>query len=261
MLNAVTAIWKFRYFLFALVRLDLRQRYKRSFLGLGWAIIHPAATAAAYVVVFGGVLAQSTPSYIVTLLIGLAVWGFIRESAVSGCLAIVSHESYIRQCPLPFGLYSLRFVLGYAIQAIFALGVAVAAVVWVDGRGDKLLILWAVVPSLLLIFVAGWSVATIVSFAQVYFHDTKHLLEIGAQILFFLTPIVYPPSLLVGKGLGWMARFNPVNVYLELVRYPLLTGELPQAKLYVIGVVFTAALFGLAVATCSCCQKKTVFHL
>ena len=75
MLNAVTAIWKFRYFLFALVRLDLRQRYKRSFLGLGWAIIHPAATAAAYVVVFGGVLAQSTPSYIVTLLIGLAVWG------------------------------------------------------------------------------------------------------------------------------------------------------------------------------------------
>ena len=161
MLNAVTAIWKFRYFLFALVRLDLRQRYKRSFLGLGWAIIHPAATAAAYVVVFGGVLAQSTPSYIVTLLIGLAVWGFIRESAVSGCLAIVSHESYVRQSPLPFGLYSLRFVLGYAIQAAFALGVAAAAVVWVDGHADKLLILWAVVPSLLLIFVAGWSVATL----------------------------------------------------------------------------------------------------
>ena len=261
MLNAVAAMWKFRYFLLSLVRLDLRLRYKRSFVGLGWAIIQPAATAAAYVIVFGGVLGQSSPTYTASLLVGLAVWGFFRESAVSGCLSIVSHESYIRQCPLPFGLYSLRFVLGYAIQAIFALGVAVAAVICVDGHANKLLLLWAILPSLVLIFIAGWAVATTFSFAQVYFHDTKHLLEIGAQILFFLTPIVYPPSLLVGKGLGWVARFNPVNVYLELVRYPLINGELPQAKLYVYGIACTAALFTMAVAISSYGQKKAEFHL
>ena len=57
-------------------------------------------------------------------------------------------------------------------------------------------------------------------------------------MLFFLTPIVYPPSLLVGRGLGWMARFNPLNVYVELVRYPLTTGELPDAKLYLYGAAF-----------------------
>ena len=261
MLNQVTGIWTFRSFLLALVRLDFRLRYKRSALGTGWALLTPVAMAATYVLVFSGVLGMSPAEYATSLLIALAVWGFVRECAVSGCLALVSHENYIRQTPLPFGLYSLRFVIGYAIQGLFAFGVALAAVVLRDGSAEKLLVLWAVVPALLMIFVAGWAVATVFAFAQVHFHDTKHLLEIFAQILFFLTPIVYPPSLLVGKGLGWLARFNPLNTYLELVRYPLTTGDLPAAKLYLYGAVCTVALYGFALATTWRCQRKVVFQL
>lgn len=261
MFNQVTGIWKFRSFLLALVRLDFRLKYKRSVIGTGWALIIPLAMTATYVLVFSGVLGLSPATYATTLLLGLAVWGFFRECVVSGCLALISHETYIRQCPLPFGLYALRFVIGYAIQSLLALAVAVAAVVVVDGHANKLVMLWAVVPALLMIFVAGWAVATIFAFAQVHFHDTKHLLEIFAQILFFLTPIVYPPSLLVNKGLGWMARLNPLNVYLELVRYPLTAGELPAAKLYLYGALCTAALYALAVATTWRLQKKVVFQL
>src|SRR5262249_7926258 len=149
-----------------------------SWLGIGWAVVHPIALAGAYIVVFSGVVGLSTLDYTKTLLLGLAVWGFFRDCAVNGCLALYSHETYIPQYDLPIGLYSLRFVLGYAIQGMFALGAALAFVVGIDGCADKLLLLWAVLPSLVLIFVAGWAFATMVSFAQVYFHDTKHLLEI-----------------------------------------------------------------------------------
>lgn len=261
MLSQVTAIWTYRRFLLSLVWLDLRMRYKRSVIGLGWTVIHPIAHAASFMLVFSGALGLSPESYITTLLLGLAVWGFIRESAVGGCLALVSHESYIRQSPLPYGLYSLRFVLGYAIQGLFALGVAIAAVARNDEQGDKLAMLWAVVPALFLIFLAGWAVATTFSFAQIYFHDTKHLLEVGANILFYLTPIIYPPSLLVGRGLGWLARVNPVNLYLELVRYPLTTGELPPAKLYAYAAAFTAALVSVALVALGRGQRKAVYQL
>lgn len=254
-------MWSFRHFLMALVRLDLRQKYSRSALGLGWSVVQPAAFSAVFVLVFSQVLNTSPASYMVTLLIGLAVWNFFRECAVSGCLAFVSHESYIRQRPLPYGLYSARNVIGYAIHALFAFAVALVAVVMVNGHAEYLLTLWAVVPILLMILVAGWAVATIFAFAQVYFHDTKHLLEVLAQMLFFLTPIVYPPSLLVNKGLGWVARFNPLNVYLELVRYPLTTGELPDAKLVAYGLAFTALLVGMALATISAFQKRLVFRM
>jgi ABC-type polysaccharide/polyol phosphate export permease len=261
MLNQVTAIWTYRRFLLSLVWLDLRMRYKRSLIGLGWSVIHPIAHAASFVLVFSGVLGLSPESYVTTLLLGLAVWGFLRDSAVSGCLALVSHESYIRQSPLPFGLYSLRFVLGYAIQGLFALAVALAAVARADPHGDKLAMIWAIVPALALIFLAGWAVATTFSFVQIYFHDTKHLLEVGANILFYLTPIIYPPSLLVGRGLGWVARLNPVNLYLELVRYPLTAGELPPAKLYLYAGGFTAVLLAVAAVALTRCQKRAIYRL
>jgi len=261
MFTQAAAIWKFRYFLLSLVWLDFRKRYNRSWLGVGWAVLHPLAMAGAYIVVFSGVVGLSTVDYTKTLLLSLAVWGYFRECAVSGCLAIIGHETYVRAYDIPIGLYSLRFVLGYAIHALFALAVALAAVVGFDMRFDKLALLWAVIPSLVLVFVAGWAFATIASFAQVYFHDTKHLLEIGSQMLFFLTPIVYPAGLLVGRGLGWMARFNPVNVYLELVRYPLTTGELPDVKLYLYGCAFTSVLALCAAVTVARCRKKFVFHM
>jgi ABC-type polysaccharide/polyol phosphate export permease len=261
MLSHAAEIWRFRHFLLALVWLDFRKRYNRSLLGLGWAVIHPVAMAAAYVVVFSGVVGLSTRDYTKSLLVGLAVWGFLRECAVSGCLALIGHETYVRQHDLPLGLYSLRYVLGYAIQGLFALAAAVALIAVLDGTVERLFLLWALVPSVLLIFLTGWAFATIASFAQVYFHDTKHLLEIGSHMLFFLTPIVYPPSLLVGRGLGWMARLNPVNVYLELVRYPLTTGQLPDTKLYLIGAGFTAALVVLAGATVWRFRTRFVYHL
>lgn len=261
MFSQAASLWKFRYFLLSLVWLDFRKRYNRSWLGVGWAVLHPLAMAGAYVVVFSGVVGLSTVEYTKTLLLGLAVWGYFRECAVSGCLAIIGHETYVRTYDLPLALYSLRFVLGYAIHALFALAVAVVAVALIDGNGDRLALFWAVVPSLALIFVAGWAFATMASFAQVYFHDTKHLLEIGTQMLFFLTPIVYPAGLLVSRGLGWMARFNPLNVYLELVRYPLTTGELPDAKLYVYGLACTFGLVVCAAATVARCRKRFIFAM
>jgi ABC-type polysaccharide/polyol phosphate export permease len=261
MVYQFTALWTFRHFLLALVRLDLRTRYKRSLLGVGWNVLQPLAMTGVFVVVFSNVLGLAPETYTTMLLLGLAVWGFFREAAVTGCQAFTAHETYIRQSPLPFGLYPLRTVLGQAIHSSLALGVAVLAVVVLDGSFQKLSVLWAVVPVLALLVACGWAVATIFAFAQVYFHDTKHLLEIGSQVLFFLTPIIYPVDNLVGKGLGWMAKVNPVNLFLELIRTPLATGELPPAKLYLYAAGCTALLVGTAVLAIAGFRKKLVYHL
>ena len=257
----VTAIWTFRHFLLALVRLDLRLRYRRSVLGVGWSLISPIVMTAVFVLIFSNLLGADPRTYTKILVLGTAVWGFFRECAVGGCQALVSHESYIRQCPLPFGLYSLRLVLGQAIHSAIALGVALVAVVVVDGNTANLAVLPAVVPALVMLLLAGWAIATIFAFAQVYFHDTQHLLEIAAQLLFFLTPIVYPPEVLVNKGLRWMVAANPVNLFLELIRTPLATGAMPELDAYFKALAGTGLLIGLAATVTSSLQKKVIFHL
>lgn len=261
MVAQLSAVWRFRHFLLSLVRLDLRTRYTRSGLGVGWAVVQPILMAGVFVVVLGGVLGQSPGRYLASLLLGMAVWAFIRDAVTTGCGAFTAHETYVRQCPLPYALYPLRLVLGAAVHAGVALLVGVAAVVVIDGSPAKLVMLPTVVPALVLLVAAGWAAATLFAFAQAYFHDTRHLLDIACQMLFFLTPIIYPAEVLVNKGLGWLARLNPVNLFLELVRGPLTTGVPPDPKLYVYAVLFTATLGLTALTAIRRFQRTLVYHL
>lgn len=261
MLRQVAAMWAYRHFVLALVRLDVRRRYTRSFVGAGWSVLHPLAMTLVFAVVFSNLLGADPRTYLLFLLLGMVVWNFFKECAVGGCLAMISHETYIRQSPLPYGLYPLRLVLSTAVHSGIALLAALGLVVVMRWSLEPLGILWAVLPALGLAVAAGWAVASIASCVQVYFHDTQHLLEVAAQIGFFLTPIMYGPELLVNKGLGGLVAANPVNLFLELVRTPVLHGTPPPAFAYLYAAGGTAVLVGLASAALAWSRKRLVFRL
>ena len=122
-------------------------------------------------------------------------------------------------------------------------------------------------PGLLLALIAAWAVATIGAFISAFFHDTSQILEVTCQLGFFLTPIMYRRTLLDSRGLGWVVDLNPANLYLSVIRDPLLMGvpsseglmQLGQA--YLAAIVFTAVLVGLAIGVVSWLHKKVIFHL
>ncbi|AWM39269.1 ABC-2 type transporter [Gemmata obscuriglobus] len=268
MFRHLSAIWTARHFLLALVKLDLRLRYRRSVLGIGWSLLHPLAMTAVFTVVFSQLFGGGDPvGYAAYALAGLAVWAFLREAATLGSKAFLLNESYIRQSPMPYTIYTLRTVLGQVTHACLALTVVVALVaVWKQDAGVLVGVLLAV-PGLLLAVVAAWAVATIGAFLTAFFHDVAHLLEVGAQIGFYLTPIMYRRSVLDDRGLGWLADINPVNMFLTLIRDPLLIGVPTGAQLaqwggaYLAALAFTTVLVALAVGIVSWLQKKVIFHL
>ena len=59
----------------------------------------------------------------------------------------------------------------------------------------------------------------------------------------------------------WMATYNPINTFLELVRVPMITGELPPLDLYVQAVGITVIMFGTAATMLGWLQKKVIFQL
>lgn len=261
MIHHLTAIWKFRHFLMAVVKLDLRLRYRRSVLGIGWSLLKPLSMTAVFATVFSGMLGGGDIArYVPHLLLGMAVWEFLRECVVTGCKSLVAGESYIRQSPLPYGIYPLRTVFGQAIHSLIALGVALVATYFYRPETNPLGLLYAI-PGLVLMFLTAWAAATIFSFLNVYFQDTSHLLEVGAQIVFFLSPIMYLPELLAAKGMQWLMDINPVALFLELIRAPIMDGTPPPAMLLASGLAFTAVMGALAAGTTVWLQKRVIFHL
>lgn len=268
MFRHLSAIWTARYFLLALVKLDLRLRYRRSMLGIGWSLLHPIAMTAVFTVVFSQLFGDGNPvGYAAFALAGLAVWSFLRDAATLGSKALLANESYIRQSPMPYTLYTLRTVLGLAIHACLALTVVVALMVVWKQNLDVFVGLALALPGLFMVLLAAWAVATIGAFLTAFFHDISHLLEVGAQIGFFLTPIMYRRSILDDRGLGWLADINPANLYLALIRDPLLNGVPTGDQLaalggqYLSGLAATAVLVALAAGVVTWLQKKVIFHL
>jgi ABC-type polysaccharide/polyol phosphate export permease len=222
----LASVWRCRYFWISLVKMDLRNRYRRSVLGVGWSLLHPLIMTAIMCTVFQRILHAPMPDYVIKVLAGLACWNFILFTTIQGCQCLFHGEVYIRQYPAPAAIYPLRVALGALIHFLLALAVVIA-VTWYFKGFDNWMVLPSLVPAVFLLFVLGWALAVLAGFANVYFKDTQHLCDVGFQIFFYATPIIYDPSDLGGGRLSHIVQWNPLVPVLKLFRDPILEGRLP----------------------------------
>jgi ABC-type polysaccharide/polyol phosphate export permease len=262
MLDHLGSIWSCRYFWLSLVRNDLRTRYRRSLLGLGWSLLRPIALTVILCAVFRRLFHRTDVwVYAPYLLAGLACWDYVVNATKQGCHCFFHGESYIRQHPAPVAIYPLRTALGETVHFLVALLVVLGLAWYVNGFGN-LPALLSLVPTLLLLFVLAWSLALLAGFANVYFQDTQHLCDVGFQILFYTTPIIYRPEDLGPGRLQWLVTHcNPLVPVLELIRQPILEGRVPSPETYAAACVTVLATAGVAMLTCARLQRQLVLHL
>lgn len=262
MLTYLGSVWRCRYFWMMLVKMDLRTRYRRSVLGLGWSLLHPIALTAVICTMFAKIMGVDWRDYGPYLLAGIAYWSYVVTATSVGCQSLYMGESYIRQHPAPLAIYPLRTTLGAMIHFLLALGVVIPTAYLIGPSGyDDPFSLLTLIPTLVLLFLLGWSMAVLAGFANVYFQDTQHLTEVGFQILFYATPIIYHRSMLENNGLDWLARYNPLAAFLDLVRLPVLHGKTPDLETF-----GTAALTVLVTGIGACItlarlQRRLIFQL
>ena len=162
-----------------------------------------------------------------------------------GCQAFFHNESYIRQHPAAAGDLSAAGGLGGGNPPGAGTAGGDHHLLVVHGLRN-LAALPALLPALALLFVLGWSLAILMGVVNVLFQDTQHLLEVLLQVLFYLTPIIYPPQLLKLRHLDRVVNLNPLTWFLDLIRQPILDGRLPSPGIYAAATVATLLAAGAA---------------
>jgi lipopolysaccharide transport system permease protein len=256
------AVWRCRYFWMSLVKIDLRTRYQRSVLGLGWSLLHPLAMTFVIVVFFRHVFASGTDPRVfpVYVLAGLACWNYIVFVTTQGCRCFHQSESYIRQYPAPIVIYPLRTALGALIHFLIALVVVIGLSWYLNGYSNWMA-LPSLIPAVFLLFLLGWAMAVLSAFANVYFRDTQHLCEVGFQILFYATPIVWVEGMFDGGRLGIVMRFHPLVPFLNLLREPILKGHSATEKAFLLATLIVLGVGGVAMIVLARLQKVVIFRL
>lgn len=248
----------------ALVRNDLRNRYRRSIIGIGWSLLHPIAMTIVLCAIFCQLFGLSVREFAPILLSGLTFWGFITAVVMEGCQCFFQGESYIRQHPAPLAIYPLRTTLGAGFHFLLGFGIALIFVWCVQGFGN-LAALPCLLPTFALLFVIGWSLAVCMGVVNVMFQDAQHLVDVLMQIMFYVTPIMYPPKMLMNKleklQLEWVINLNPFAVLLEMIREPLLEGRAPSPTVAMVGMVIGLISVSAASLALRRFEKRMIFYL
>jgi lipopolysaccharide transport system permease protein len=244
----------------ALVRIDLKNRYRRSVIGVGWSLLHPILMTIVLCTVFSQLFEMPIKTYAPFLMSGLVFWIYITAAMSQGCHCFIQGEPYIRQHPAPLAIYPLRTVLGGGIHFLMGMAVVLILAGLFIGFSNPVALV-SLVPTLLLMFIFGWSLAILMGVMNVLFQDCQHLVEVLIQVLFYVTPIMYTPEMLETRGLNWVVYLNPIAIMLELLRKPILDGEMPSALAYGQGLIAVSIAAVAAVLTLSKIEKKMIFYL
>lgn len=224
---------------------DIRLRYRRSIIGPFWLTISMGAMVGALGVVYASLFKQSIDGYLAYLALGLIVWALISNAVVDGCWVFVGAEGVIKQIALPISLHVYRLLwrslIVFAHNFCIYIIVAVAFALWPGGGG-----LLALAGLALLVANLGWLVLAL-GLVSTRFRDVPQMVASLMQLIFFLTPILWRPEQIGDRA--WIAAFNPLHHWVEVVRAPLLgqaasgVSWLVAAGSLLLGWAFAFALF------------------
>jgi lipopolysaccharide transport system permease protein len=271
MINYLKEIYGCRYFWLSLVKMDLRTRYRRSVLGIGWSLLNPIAMTIILTTVFHTMFKQPIKEYALYLITGLATWQYVLNVSLHGCQCFFLGEQYIRQHPAPLAIYPLRTALGGTVHFIMALSVVLCMAAYFNGGFPQPEAFASLLPSILLLFMLGWALAVLTGSFNVMFQDTQHLAEVGFQILFYATPIMYRLSQLVPQDADGTEKkvsvfvqlmaYNPLVAFLDLIRDPILYNRVPSLATFGTAIVSVSVLASAASVMLVRQQKRLIFYL
>lgn len=260
MTGYLRAIWSYRYFWLALVRMDLRARFQGSWLGMGWSLVRPLTMTAILCTVFHRIFHVDPWEFAPFLLAGLGCWQFLCAIIVDGAKCFVQGEVYIRQHPAPLAIYPLRVTLGAMVHLMLAIGIALGLKGYAGGF-ESLPALLSLLPSLVILFLFGWAMATLMGLANAFFRDVQPGAEVSLQILFYATPVLYPGRVLRDYRLEWISAHNPLVAFISLIRDPIVEGHVASAHACGFALATTFAMGLLASFALARLQRRLVFYL
>lgn len=228
-----------------LVLRDLKLRYKRSALGIGWSLLNPLAQVLVFTFLFRVVVPLGIPDYHLFVFTGVLAWSWFQQSVVAATGAITDNRELIRQPGFPAAVLPAVTVASNLIHFLLALPILLAFLI-ADGRLPGSMIVLPLVIGLQFLLTLG--VAYFVATFQVRFRDTQHLLNVVLLLLFYLTPVFYSPTA-VPEPVRRFYGLNPLVHIIDAYRATLLRGELPDAVVLLVLTVLAGGLLWLGYST------------
>ncbi len=217
---------------------DLKVKYQSSVLGFAWSLLNPLLMMLVLYFVFSNVFRFEDKNFALYLLIGIISWRFFANATMSSMTSIVGRPSLVTKVYVPREVLVLSSVLSSFISSILEFMVLIPLLLFFGMDLSINLAFFPIIHLINLLLVYG--ISLILAALYVYYRDLNQIWDVLLQAGFFLSPIVYPISIVPEKYLSYY-MMNPITIILGMYRESLLYSEAPSAA----EMVFTFVAGGL----------------
>ena len=253
MIADLAALYERRQLLGDFAWRELRARYKGSALGFAWNFFIPLLQLVVFTILFGVLL--RTPSrtatgdqpYAIFLFAGLVPWTFFASSLQGGAASVVANGAIVKRVRMPVQLLPAASVLS-ALVNLLASGAVLLGVLAIFGPRHPEGLVW--LPLLIAVqLVLGLGFAYTLAALNVYFRDVEHILSVVLLAWYFLTPVLFPVSILADRPRELaLLHLNPMTAVVVGWQRALLDGAPPEWDALAYTAAFAVVLFVAAFA-------------
>ena len=213
MINIFKSLWAYRGFIAGSVRREFQAKYRNSLLGPSWAVINPLAMIVVYTVIFSKVMQAKLPgidssfAYSIYLCAGVLSWGLFSEISGRAQNIFIENASILKKISFPRLCLPVVVVINAIVNFSIILGLFTLFLL-ISGNFPGVSYL-ALVPLVMVLVAFAIGLGITLGVLNVFFRDVGQFFAIVLQFWFWLTPIVYPASVLPPVIQTAMA-FNPM---------------------------------------------------
>jgi len=219
---------KFKPLLGELVARDVKIKYRRSVLGVLWTLLNPLCMMIILSLVFSNIFKFDVENYSLYILSGQVVFNFFSGATTDAMSSIISNGSLIKKVYVPKYLFVLSRIISSFINLLASF--TALLLVMIATRAE---LHWKVVLVVIPLMLAAITVK---------FRDVMHLYSVFTTALMYLTPVIYPMSILP-NWLYKLVMLNPLTNMLMMFRDVMINNNIFDLKSLIIAIIETALMF------------------
>lgn len=238
----LSEIWRFRELFSAFAVRDVKVRYKQTIIGIAWAIVQPFIMMVVFSVFFGKVAGIKTDGIPYPLFIysGLLFWNYFSNALSSVSNSMVANQAIVQKIYFPRVIIPLSSSAVYLLDFIFSAVIFIGLMIYY-GFAPTITGLLLVIPALLITTLSFTGIGLFFAALNVKYRDVRYVLPFFIQLLLFVTPVIYPPSVLGKYEFLWY--LNPMSGVIDVMRDGLLAIGPIDWMLFVSAIVMSIIFF------------------
>ncbi len=236
-------LWSYRELAYYFVWRDIKVRYKQTAIGALWAIFQPLFAMIIFTVFFGKLakIPSDGVPYPIFVYVGLLLWNYFSFGLSHAGGSVVSNAGMIQKIYFPRLIIPISSSLVGLVDFICGSVVLILLMIMYGYKPHFTGIIY--IPILLFItFLSSVGIGCFLASLNVKYRDVQYIIPFFIQMFMFLTPVIYPMSM-VGKKYRFIMDLNPMATVIENARGVILGVRGIDWNLMSMAIFVSACLF------------------